>query len=170
VLVKKYGNRRLYDTGQSRYITLAELAELIRQGDGDDVRVVSAKDGEDLTTATLAQIIVESRGAARLLPIPILLKLIRMGDKALADFLGPYLSWALEVYVQATKGMQAMVPWGPLLATRGSLARLLGFPAARIGGSPPRGAPPVAVASSEELAALRREVEELRDAVRKRRR
>lgn len=168
MLVKKYGNRRLYDTEQSRYITLAELAELIRQGEGDDVRVVSAKDGEDLTTATLAQIIVESRGAARLLPIPILLKLIRMGDKALADFLGPYLTWALEVYVQATKGMQAMVPWGPLLATRG-LARLLGFPPQR-GGAPPHAATPPQGASAEEVAALRREVEELRSEVKKRRR
>jgi polyhydroxyalkanoate synthesis repressor PhaR len=169
VLVKKYGNRRLYDTGQSRYITLAELAELIRQGDGEDVRVVSAKDGEDLTTATLAQIIVESRGAARLLPIPILLKLIRMGDKALAEFLGPYLTWALEVYVQATKGVQAMVPWAPFLATRGSLARLL-LRAARGRGSPPQPAAPEPGASSEEIAALRREVEELRNAVKKRRR
>ena len=167
MLVKKYGNRRLYDTEQSRYITLAELAELIRQGEGDDVRVVSAKDGEDLTTATLAQIIVESRGAARLLPSPILLKVIRMGDRALAEFLGPYLTWALDVYVQATRGMQAMVPWGPLLATRSSLARLLGFPTAA---PPPQPPPPAAGASAEEVAALRREVEELRDAVKRRRR
>ncbi|MFL5301293.1 MAG: polyhydroxyalkanoate synthesis regulator DNA-binding domain-containing protein [Anaeromyxobacteraceae bacterium] len=170
MLVKKYGNRRLYDTEQSRYITLAELADLIRQGDGDDVRVVSAKDGEDLTTATLAQIIVESRGAARLLPIPILVKLIRMGDKALAEFLGPYLTWALEVYVQATKGVQTMVPWGPFLATRGSLARLLGLRAARSGSSPPPPAAPAPGASSEEIAALRREIEELRHAVKRRRR
>jgi len=66
VLVKKYGNRRLYDTDQSRYITLEELAESVRQG--KEVRVVDAKTGDDLTTATLAQIIVEGRGAGRLLP------------------------------------------------------------------------------------------------------
>ena len=57
MLVKKYGNRRLYDTDQSRYITLEQLAESVRQG--KDVRVVDARTGDDLTTATLAQIIVE---------------------------------------------------------------------------------------------------------------
>src|SRR5437016_11516826 len=86
VLVKKYGNRRLYDTDQSKYITLEELAETVRQG--KDVRVVDAKTGEDLTTATLAQIIIEWRGAARLLPQALLVQLIRMGDDSLAEFLG----------------------------------------------------------------------------------
>ncbi|TMA14751.1 MAG: polyhydroxyalkanoate synthesis repressor PhaR, partial [Deltaproteobacteria bacterium] len=85
-LIKKYGNRRLYDTGHSRYITLEELADIIRGG--EDVRVVDAKSGEDLTTGTLAQIIIEGRGAARLLPVPLLVQLIRMGDDALAEFLG----------------------------------------------------------------------------------
>jgi len=82
VIVKKYSNRRLYDTEGSSYVTLEELADKIRQG--ADVRVLDAKTGEDLTQATLTQIILESRGAARLLPIPLLLQLIRMGDDALA--------------------------------------------------------------------------------------
>jgi polyhydroxyalkanoate synthesis repressor PhaR len=140
VLVKKYGNRRLYDTEQSRYITLDELADLIRHGEGDDVRVVSAKTGEDLTTATLAQIIVESRGAARLLPVPILLKLIRMGDSALAEFLGQYVTWALDAYLRTKQGLRALVPWGPFLA------------------------------SGDEVEALRREIAELRESLAKRRR
>ena len=69
-LIKKYGNRRLYDTGESRYITLEELAEKIRSG--LDVRVVDAKTNEDLTQATLTQIILESGSAHRTLPVPLL--------------------------------------------------------------------------------------------------
>ena len=101
-VVKKYGNRRLYDTGDSRYITLEELAEKIRKG--ADVQVVDAKSGQDLTQATLTQIIVESRGAAKLLPVPLLLQLIRMREDALAEFMGRWMSWALAVYTQARAG------------------------------------------------------------------
>ena len=95
MLVKKYGNRRLYDTEQSRYLRLDELAERIRAG--ADVRVVDAKTDADLTAPTLAQIIFEDRNAARLLPVPVLLQLIRLGDDALGEFLGRYVSWALEL-------------------------------------------------------------------------
>ena len=80
MIVKKYSNRRLYDTSDSRYVTLEELAEKVRQG--EDVRVVDAKTGEDLTAATLTQIIVEGRGAAKLLPVPLLTQLVRLGDSA----------------------------------------------------------------------------------------
>jgi polyhydroxyalkanoate synthesis repressor PhaR len=66
MLVKKYGNRRLYDTEQSRYVRLDEIAERVRAG--ADVQVVDAKSGVDLTAPTLAQIIFEDRNAARLLP------------------------------------------------------------------------------------------------------
>ena len=66
-LIKKYGNRRLYDTGDSRYITLEELAAKIRGG--TDVRVVDATDGTDLTQVTLTQLILESGSAARMLPV-----------------------------------------------------------------------------------------------------
>ncbi|HSP18265.1 MAG TPA: polyhydroxyalkanoate synthesis regulator DNA-binding domain-containing protein, partial [Myxococcaceae bacterium] len=103
MLVKKYGNRRLYDTDESRYVRLDDIAERIRAG--ADVQVVDAKTGSDLTAPTLAQIIFEDRNAARLLPVPLLLQLIRMGDGPLADFLGRYVSWALEMYLQAQSGL-----------------------------------------------------------------
>jgi polyhydroxyalkanoate synthesis repressor PhaR len=167
MLVKKYGNRRLYDTARSRYLTLEELAESIRKG--EDVRVVDAKTGEDLTTATLAQIIVEGRGAARLLPRPLLVQLIRMGDDALAEFLGQYVSWALEVYLQAR---QAIGPFNPLAAY------LPGAGLTRMFGSappppPPRAEPaaqqPTSSAPAEsEMAALRRELDELKKSLKKR--
>ncbi len=128
MVVKKYGNRRLYDTEASRYITLEELAERVRSG--DDVQVVDAKTGADLTQITLAQVILESRGAARLLPVPLLKQLIRMGDDALAEFFGRYVAWALEVYLHARQGAQAILPWSPLagapFTVLGPLARLFG--------------------------------------------
>ena len=114
LLVKKYGNRRLYDTGESRYITLEELEEKIHLG--VDVRVLDAKTGTDLTQSTLAQIILESRGAAALLPVPLLTQMVRMGDDLLIEFLTRYLASALELYLQARQGAQAVAPYNPFAA------------------------------------------------------
>ncbi len=111
-IVKKYSNRRLYDTDDSRYITLDELAELVR--DGSDVFIQDAKSGADLTQSTLAQVILESRGGGRLLPVPLLVQMIRMGDDALAEFLGRYMSWAMELYLHAKQGTSTLFPMNPL--------------------------------------------------------
>lgn len=127
LVIKKYPNRRLYDTASSRYITLENLAELIKAG--SDVLVQDATTGADLTQATLTQIVLESRNGARLLPVPLLLRLIRLGDEALAEFLGRYVSWALEMYVQAKQGARALMPMNPLMAApfaaTDALARLV---------------------------------------------
>src|SRR5678815_3753125 len=94
VLIKKYGNRRLYDTGDSRYITLDELAARVRNG--ADVRVVDAQTNEDLTQATLVQIVLETGNAAKFLPVQLLTQMIRLSDDALArmwmggPFAAPY--------------------------------------------------------------------------------
>jgi len=111
ITVKKYSNRRLYDTSVSSYITQEELAERIREG--KDVRVVHAKTDEDITQQVLAQIILESRGAARLLPVPLLMRLIRMGDDRLAEFFGQFMSWSLELYLQFKEGAETMGPYNP---------------------------------------------------------
>lgn len=125
--IKKYGNRRLYDTEESRYITQEELAVSVRKG--IDVRVVDAKSGEDLTQLTLTQILLESRNGSRLFPTPLLFKLVRLGDDALAEFFGRYVSWALEVYLQAKQGAAAIAPVNPLVnlpfSAGNALARLL---------------------------------------------
>lgn len=127
LVVKKYPNRRLYDTAESRYITLEDLASRVKSG--SDVLVQDATTGADLTQATLTQIILESRGGARLLPVPLLLRLIRLGDEALAEFLGRYVSWALEMYLQAQHGARALMPINPLanapFAATNALARLV---------------------------------------------
>lgn len=166
MLVKKYGNRRLYDTEQSRYITLEELAESVRKG--QDVRVVDDKTGEDLTTATLAQIIVEGRGAARLLPAPLLVQLIRMGDDALAEFLGQYVTWALEIYLQTRQGLQAMSPFNPFAGSLYGPAG--GFPRAFGTGGPGWPGASRPAPGEDEVASLRRELDELKKNLKKRRR
>jgi len=162
MLVKKYGNRRLYDTDESKYITLEELAESVRRG--KEVRVVDAKTGEDLTNGTLAQIIIEGRGAGRLLPPQLLVQLIRMGDDALAEFLGQYVSWALEVYLQTRQGLQSMTPFNPFGGF--SLPRSFSLP------QPPWSAPAQSAPSpppppADDVATLRRELEELKKSLKK---
>jgi len=182
MVVKKYGNRRLYDTEESRYVTLEEVAERIRRG--DDVYVVDAKTGHDLTQVTLAQIILESRGAARLLPVPLLRQLIRMGDDALAEFFGRTLSWSLDFYLLAKKGAQVL-PRGPfgVMPFMNPFAALLtnsapwASPTASSAGPPTLEVEsplevevevePERNAQAEEIAALRRELEELKRVVSK---
>jgi polyhydroxyalkanoate synthesis repressor PhaR len=105
VIVKKYANRRLYDGEESRYVTLEELAAKVKRG--AEVRVVDAVSGEDLTQATFAQIILESRGGARLLPTALLVQLVRLGDDGLAEFFQRYVSWALEIYLSARQAPSA---------------------------------------------------------------
>jgi polyhydroxyalkanoate synthesis repressor PhaR len=78
ILIKRYANRKLYDQGRSRYVTLEELEELIRQG--REIRVVDAVSGEDLTSQTLAQIILDTaRGGRSALPVAFLHQLIQHG-------------------------------------------------------------------------------------------
>ena len=112
VLVKKYGNRRLYDTGDSRYITLDELAAKIRAG--SDVRIVDAQTNEDLTQATLTQLVLETGQAAKFLPVQLLTQMIRLSDDALAEFFSRYVTGALEVYLQAKRGVQTLSGFNPL--------------------------------------------------------
>lgn len=173
MIVKKYSNRRLYDTESSQYITLDELAEKIRRG--SDVTVLDAKSNEDLTQATLTQIILESRRAARLLPIPLLLQLIRMGDDALAEFFGRYVSGALDLYLGAKNGAQALAPINPFatlpFSATNALARLFlgtGWGNEHPPPAPPQPPPqplPTPVPAPSELSALRRELDELKQAL-----
>lgn len=187
MVVKKYGNRRLYDTTESRYITMEELADRIRAG--EHVTVLDAKTNKDLTQQTLAHIILESRGAAKLLPVPLLEQLIRMGDDALAEFFGMYLSGALELYLSARQGAQALVPYNPFaqipISASNAFARMFGgwgppprpvSPPAEPIPRPPEPAPKKkakkkAAAEDETasaVAALRRELEEIKAALQQR--
>jgi polyhydroxyalkanoate synthesis repressor PhaR len=78
ILIKKYSNRKLYNSSRSRYITLDEIAALIREG--KQVKIVDSTSQEDLTTVTLAQIILEEEKKRKhLLPVSFLHQLIQYG-------------------------------------------------------------------------------------------
>lgn len=163
MLVKKYGNRRLYDTESSRYITLEDLTQRIR--DGAEVKVVDAKTGVDLTQPTLTQIIFEGRGADKLLPSPLLHQLVRLGDDVLADFLGRYVQGALELYLQAKKTSQSLMPFNPFAQLASFMTGGQGYG----GWSPPAPQPPPAAAPPSDVESLRRELDELKKSLGKRR-
>jgi polyhydroxyalkanoate synthesis repressor PhaR len=126
LLVKKYPNRRLYDTQESRYITIDDLEARIRRG--ADVMIQDATTGQDLTQETLTQIILQ-RGNGRILPTSLLMRLIRLDDEHLAEFLTRYVGWALEVYVGAKQRAKALLPLNPLatapFAATDALARMM---------------------------------------------
>jgi len=97
VIIKKYGNRRLYDTRDSRYINLDEIARYIRQG--KQVQVVDAKTGEDLTRVTLTQIITEdAKDKPTGLPLELLRQLIVASDQTRQEFVMWYLKSAFDTY------------------------------------------------------------------------
>lgn len=94
-VVKKYANRRLYNTASSSYVTLDDLSKMVR--DGDHFVVFDAKSGEDLTRSILTQIIMEEDSKGRnLLPINFLRQLIRFYDDSLRAFLPRYLDMSME--------------------------------------------------------------------------
>lgn len=97
VTIKKYANRRLYDTESSTYITLDRLAQMVREG--REFEVVDAKSGEDITRQVLTQIIVdeEARGAT-MLPINFLKQLIGLYGNSMQNLVPSYLEAAMEAF------------------------------------------------------------------------
>ena len=97
IIIKKYPNRRLYDTGRSRYINLEDIAAFIREG--KDVQVVDAQTGEDLTRVTLTQIIVDdAKQQPTGLPLELLKQLIVSSDQVGREFIMWYLKSAYDAY------------------------------------------------------------------------
>lgn len=111
ILIKRYANRKLYDQGRSRYVTLEELEELIRQG--REIRVVDAVSGEDLTSQTLAQIILDTaRGGRTALPVAFLHQLIQHGT-AWQDFVQESLQASLAgIVANQRETERALRDWG----------------------------------------------------------
>ncbi len=111
ILIKRYANRKLYDQGRSRYVTLEELEELIRQG--REIRVVDAVSGEDLTSLTLAQIILDNARERRsTLPASFLHQLIQHGE-AWQDFVQQSLQASLSGIVASQREAERVLrEWG----------------------------------------------------------
>jgi polyhydroxyalkanoate synthesis repressor PhaR len=106
ILIKKYGNRRLYDTAGSRYVNLDDLAAHIRAG--REVRVVDAKTGQDLTRVILTQIITEdAKGKPTGLPLELLRQLIIASDEVRQEFLMWYLKSAFDTYQKVQDTVQS---------------------------------------------------------------
>ncbi len=104
VTIKKYANRRLYDTDSSSYITLDRLGAMIREG--RDFEVIDAKSGEDITHQVLTQIIVdEESGGSTLLPINFLRQIIGLYGGHMQGAVPSYLEAAMEAFEKNQKAM-----------------------------------------------------------------
>jgi polyhydroxyalkanoate synthesis repressor PhaR len=98
LLLKKYTNRRLYETEKSIYVTLDYVTDIIRHG--RKIKVVDAKTGEDVTSAILTQIVFEeARKKKYLLPDPLLYLIIQYGENVLTDFFEKYLEQTIKNYL-----------------------------------------------------------------------
>lgn len=105
LLIKKYSNRRLYNTATSSYITLEDLRQIVK--DGVDFVVRDAKTNEDLTRITLAQIILEQESKGYdLLPISFLRQIICVYDDALSNVFSQYLTTSTEAFTKNQQQMQ----------------------------------------------------------------
>lgn len=108
IVIKKYANRRLYNTATSSYITLDQLARIVK--DGADFVVQDAKSGEDITRAVLTQIIVEEEAkGANLLPISFLKQLIGFYGDSMQTFVPRYLELSMESLAKNQEQVRDMV-------------------------------------------------------------
>ena len=175
VVVKKYANRRLYNTESSSYITLESLAEMVR--DGRDFVVYDAKSGEDITRSVLTQIIVEEESKGRaMLPTGFLRQLIGFYGDSMQGMVPNYLESAMAAFArqqeQVSKTVQQSI--APFLPpglgggleevgrqNRAMMERAMSLFTPFLPPDP-RAAAPAAQSLEAEVTALRAEVETLR--------
>jgi polyhydroxyalkanoate synthesis repressor PhaR len=89
-VIKRYTNRKLYDTVESRYVTLDEIAEMVKQG--VEVKIIDNRTKEDLTSVTLAQIVFEEEKKKNQMPLSVLRQIIRQPGERLTDFISTQVS------------------------------------------------------------------------------
>lgn len=161
--IKKYPNRRYYDATHSRHLTLDEIRSLIQQG--YDLRVTDARSSADITGQVLTQIILElDTPKLDALPVSLLLRIIRVNDQLVKDFVEKYFNQALKSFldyqqqveeqIRRTHGLPSMFP----SMSAWTKAMLEPFASAFTGGAPPESP---AAAGPEDPAELRRQVSEL---------
>jgi polyhydroxyalkanoate synthesis repressor PhaR len=106
VVLKKYANRRLYDTETRSFVSLGQVAELVKQGRELEIR--DDKTGEDVTAFILTQIVLEeAKKKSLLLPVSLLYLLIRYGDSVLSEFFDNYLEQTLKTYLAYKSSMDS---------------------------------------------------------------
>ena len=161
VTIKKYANRRVYDTESSSYITLDRLAEMVREG--REFEVVDAKTGEDITRQVLTQIIVdeEARGST-MLPVNFLKQLIGLYGNSMQGVVPQYLDAAMDAFKRNQKALGDAFSGNAFadLAKR-NMAMFEDAAQAFSGSTRKAGAP----ASEKELEELRAELAKLQEKV-----
>jgi polyhydroxyalkanoate synthesis repressor PhaR len=152
-IIKKYSDRRLYDASASRYVTLDEIARMVREG--IELKVVDARSGKDLTFLILTQIILEdARARETSLPLHLLEQLVRASDKATHEFVSWYLNSTLELYQKAQAALSTRLP-----EAKAVVARPVEFVRNLLAGHV--WPPPAQGPDASEVERLRRQVAEL---------
>src|SRR5207247_5971954 len=106
--IRKYPNRRYYDATHSRHLTLDEIRSLIQQG--YDIRVLDAKTSADITAQVLTQLILElDTTKLDSLPIPLLVRVIRMNDQLVKDFIEKYFNQALKSFLDYQQQVEEQI-------------------------------------------------------------
>jgi polyhydroxyalkanoate synthesis repressor PhaR len=106
--IKKYPNRRYYDATHSKHLTLEEIQDLIQQG--YDIRVIDAKTSADITAQVLTQIILElDTPKLDSLPVPLLVRIIRMNDQLVKDFVEKYFNQALKSFLDYQQQVEEQI-------------------------------------------------------------
>ncbi len=178
ILVRKYRNRRYYDTTRSLHITLEAICQLIH--DGHDVQVTDVQSGEDITAKVLAQIILEQEpGKLGVFPTELLHRVIRANEPLIREFVDRYFNQFLRAYVESQRESdrylrQAMGLEFPVSAA-GDWFRTMMWPlrpaAAARGGASAAGPPPPPPAAAPEAASqvadLQKQIQDLQKQVEK---
>ncbi len=171
LIIKKYENRRLYNTLTSQYINQEQVAQLVREG--HDLRIVDAASGEDITRLVLAQIVLDdAKMPDSVFPLDVLRQMIVASGKVTQENALRYMKAMMEMYQNAYRAMPSplnaleLMPnlWGQGKVHNGS-PQMPGVNSGSAGGSPPRAD---AAAQNSEVTELRRRVEELEAALSRR--
>lgn len=172
VVIKKYANRRLYNTATSAYVTLDHLSEMVRAG--VDFTVLDAKTNEDITRSVLTQIIFEeeSKQGQNLLPVQFLRRLIRFYGDSMQGFLPAYLEMSMERFSDAQEQWRGQIakawvgknPVGSVFEEQAKANMAMFEQAMRLWApfaaqTPPPGPPPAAEESDADIGDLKRQME-----------
>lgn len=110
--IRKYENRRLYDTGASKYVNLEEIAEMVRRG--EEVTVEDSKTGRDLTQEVLLQVVLTSPAGAALVPVGLLRRIIRAAaNPVLSRGIDPALAQGLDLFHRQLEALERGMPAFP---------------------------------------------------------
>ena len=167
IVIKKYENRRLYDTANSRYVNLDEVAQLVQEG--NDVQVVDATSGEDLTRLVLTQIIVEDAKTPNSnFPLDVLRQMVVASGKASQESTLKYMKAVFDMYQSAYRALPSPLnPFGLMPNMAGAAMSPAENPSSQQPSEPRASAAPLAREAKDEIEVrdLKRRIEELESLV-----